>query len=155
MQSSKETSDLYEFYNHFVSLSRKRLDELLNGKSLKEKEVLESNLDICIKNYEIATKLAERLLSLRKNNEMLSKVKIEYKYHNQSAIEKAYFDSIDYIDRFYHGMGNDFIDAIKFKNSIQELYFAEEEFNYMIESFISNYSEVVNKLYVPVLKIII
>ena len=86
---------------------------------------------------------------------MLSKVKIEYKYHNQSAIEKAYFDSIDYIDRFYHGMGNDFIDAIKFKNSIQELYFAEEEFNYMIESFISNYSEVVNKLYVPVLKIII
>ena len=155
MQSIEETSDLHEFYNHFVSFSRKRLDELLKGKSFEEKEILESNLDICIKNYGIVTKLAERLFSLRKNNKMLSNIKTEYKYHNQSAIENAYFSSIDYVDRFYHSIGKDFMDEIKLENSAQSLRFAEEEFNYMMECFMLNYSEIVNKKYMPVLKIII
>ncbi len=155
MQSIEETPDLHEFYNYFVSFSRKRLDEMLNGKSLEEKNLLKSNLDICIKNYGIVTKLAERLLSLRENGEMLSKLKIEYKYHNQSAIENAYFSSIDYVNRFYHSIGKDFMDEIKLENSVQSLCYAEEEFNYMMECFMLNYSEIVNKKYMPVLKIII
>ncbi len=155
MQSTEETSNLHEFYNNFVSFSRKRLDEIIKEKSLEEKNILESNLNICIKNYGIVTKLAEKLLSLRKNNEMLSNLKIEYKYHDQRAIENAYLSSIAYVDSFYHSIGNDFIDAIKFGSSTKSLCFAETEFNYMMESFISNYSEIVNKAYVPVLKIII
>lgn len=86
---------------------------------------------------------------------MLSNIKIEYKYHNQSTIEKAYFNSIDYVDRLYHGIGKDFMDALKLENSTQSFCFAEEDFNYMVESFMSNYSETVNEEYVPVLKIII
>ena len=41
------------------------------------------------------------------------------------------------------------------ENSVQSLRFAEEEFNYMMECFMLNYSEIVNKKYMPVLKIII
>ena len=155
MQSKEETSKLHEFYNYLVSFSRKRLEELLKGESSEERSILESNLNVCIKNYGIVTKLAERLLSLRKNEEMLSNIKIEYKYHDQRTIENAYFNSIDYVDKFYHGMGKDFIDAIKSENSMESFYFAENEFNYMMKSFMSNYSEVVNKVYIPVLKIII
>ncbi len=155
MQSGEDLSDLHGFYDYFVSFSRKRLEEILKDKPSEEKAILQSNLNICIKNYAIVTEVAERLLSLRKNSKMLSNVKIEYKYHNQSTIENAYFNSIDYVDRLYHGIGNDFMDALKLENSIQSFCFAEAEFNYMLESFMSNYSETVNKEYVPVLKIII
>ncbi|MCL4362510.1 hypothetical protein M1585_03465 [Candidatus Parvarchaeota archaeon] len=155
MQSSEDSSDLHSFYNYFVSFSRKKLEEILKGKPLEEKAILQSNLNICIKNYAIVTEVAERLLSLRKNSKMLSNIKIEYKYHNQSTIEKAYFNSIDYVDRLYHGIRKDFMDALKLENSTQSFCFAEEDFNYMVESFMSNYSETVNEEYVPVLKIII
>lgn len=155
MKNEENSSELYSFYNYFVSFSRKRLEELINEESFKENEVLESNLSICIENYKIVTKVAEGLLSLRKNSKMLSDIKIEYKYHNQIAIEKAYFNSIDYVDRIYHGMAEDFMNAIKIESSLQSFYFAEKEFNYLMESFMSNYSEIINGAYVPVLKIII
>ncbi|MCW1299347.1 MAG: hypothetical protein QXD02_03445, partial [Candidatus Parvarchaeum sp.] len=78
MQSSEDSSDLHSFYNYFVSFSRKKLEEILKGKPLEEKAILQSNLNICIKNYAIVTEVAERLLSLRKNSKMLSNIKIEY-----------------------------------------------------------------------------
>jgi uncharacterized membrane protein YjjP (DUF1212 family) len=155
MQKSEHCSNLCSFYNYFVSFSRKRLEEILKEKPLEEKAVLESNLNTCIENYRIVTKVAEKLLSLRKDNKLLSNIKIEYKYHNQSTIENAYFNSIDYVDRIYHGIAEDFIEAINTENSLQSLYFAEVEFNYMMEGFMSSYSKVVNKRYVPILKIII
>ncbi|MGC8533227.1 MAG: hypothetical protein ACP5MV_01180 [Candidatus Parvarchaeum sp.] len=155
MKNEESSSGLYSFYDYFVSFSRKRLEELINEDSFKEKEVLESNLGVCIENYEIVTKVAERLLSLRKNSKMLSNIKIEYKYHDQIAIEKAYFNSIDYVDRLYHGMAEDFMNAIKIESSLRSFYFAETEFNHMMKSFMSSYSEIVNGTYIPVLKIII
>jgi len=155
MKNKENSSELYSFYNYFVSFSRKRLEDIFDKGSLKENEVLESNLSVCIENYKIVTKVAERLLSLRKNSKMLSDIKTEYKYHNQIAIEKAYFDSIDYVDRIYHGMAEDFMNAVKIESSLQSFYFAEKEFNHMMKSFMSNYSEIVNGTYIPVLKIII
>lgn len=155
MQSSEDPSDLHDFYNYLVSFSRKRLEEILREKPLEERAILQSNLNTCIKNYGVITKLAEKLISLRKDNELLSNIKIEYKYHNQIAIENAYFNSIDYVDRIYHGIGNDFMDAIRLEESTRSLCLAEADFNYMMKSFMSNYSETVNKTYQPILKIII
>lgn len=155
MRNDKNSSKLHDFYNSFVSVSRKELEKILKDKTLEDRSFLESNLNVCIKNYGIVTKLAEKLLDIDENDEMLSKLKIEYKYHNQRHIESAYLDSINYVNRLYHGIAADFIKALKNGNSVESACLAEAEFNYMLESFMSNYSETVNQTYLPVLKIII
>ncbi|MEM0142985.1 MAG: hypothetical protein QXL94_03410 [Candidatus Parvarchaeum sp.] len=155
MKNMRDFSELYDFYDNFISVSRKRLEEILKKETSKEKDIVKSNLDTCLKDYGLVTKLTDRLLKSKEDGKLLSNLEIEYKYHNKTVIENAYFNSIDYVNRIYHAIGEDFIKAIKENDSLQSIYLAEVEFHSMLESFISNYSEIVNKSYVPVLKIII
>lgn len=155
MLDIKNGQALQEFYNDFIYSSRKRLSSLLEDKNIEDVKFLKSNLEVCIKNYGLVTAISERLLSMRGDREMLSKLKIEYKYHDPGAIEKAYFNSIDYIERFYHGIAEDFIEKLNSKSSLTEIYNCEVEFNSMLYSFMHDYSQVVDSAYIPSLKVII
>ncbi len=145
----------YDFFVSFASISRKKLDTLLYGVDPFNAYALKMNLETCIKNYKIVTGIAERLLDLKSNRKMFDDLKTEYKYHNQKSLDNAYTNSINYIGRFYHGIAYDFLESLENGGSPDSIYSYEEEFNSMLEYFVSSYGEVKEGRYLPVLKIII
>ncbi|EFD92823.1 MAG: hypothetical protein BJBARM5_0498 [Candidatus Parvarchaeum acidophilus ARMAN-5] len=151
MYNTGNYQDIYTFYRDFVNKSRTTLETILKGSDDDYVKFLRKNLEICIKNYKIVRDVANKIVSMRDNSELIKNLKIEYKYHNQDMIDSAFKKAISYAERLYYGLGEDFIKNMNLSSSYNDIYDAECELNSMLSVFMSNYTEIRDKKYIPTL----